>query len=158
MNDFPDEMPLTEARRIYFDANGFGDDGGYNKKWVSLKFGPFNLPLYNSQARRRAVPLHDLHHIATGYSTSPQGEAEVAVWEIAAGTHDKWFALFINLPALVYGYVLWPSRARAAWRRGRASKSLYSREFSEDLLELSVGELRELTRTHSSPTRPAALS
>ena len=30
--------------------------------------------------------------------------------------------------------------------------------FSEDLLELSVGELRELTRTHGSPTRPAALS
>ena len=75
---------------------------------------------------------------ATGYDTRPAGEAEVAIWEIAAGTYDKWFALFINLPAMIYGYALWPRRAAAAWRRGRAGHSLYRREFGDDLLEMTT--------------------
>ena len=144
--NFPDEMSVRQARERYFKDNGFGEDGGYSSKWVPLKFGWLTFYLYNSKARRRAVPLHDLHHIATGYDTDPAGEAEVAIWELAAGTYDKWFALLINLPALVYGYLLWPSRAFAAWRRGRMGHSLYQREFDEDLLHLTVGELRAMTR------------
>ena len=99
---------VKQARARYFSENGFGEDGGYNLRWTDLKFGPVTFKLYNSRARRRAVPLHDLHHIATGYPTTPKGEAQIAVWELAAGTYDMWFAFFINLPALVYGFLLWP--------------------------------------------------
>ena len=136
---------VREARARYFENNGFAADGGYSARWVPLKFGIFKLYLYNSAARKRAVPLHDLHHLATGYSTSPKGEAMVAIWELASGTQDKWFAYFINLPAFAYGFLLWPRSAIAAWRRGRNSKNLYSRDFADDLLELSVAELRDLT-------------
>jgi len=142
---------VRKAREKYFTENNFGEDGGYGRKWVPLKFGMFTLMLYNSRARRRAVPLHDLHHIATGYPTSPKGEAQIAIWELSAGTHDMWFAFFINLPALMYGFVLWPKDSLAAWRRGRRSHSLYCREFDEGLLELTVHELRSLTVDLSEP-------
>ena len=138
-------LTVREVRARYFADNGFGADGGYSKRWVPLKFGPFTVMLYNSQARKRAVPLHDLHHIATGYPTTPKGEAQVAIWELAAGTHDKWFAFAINLPAFLYGFVLWPRAGLDAWRLGRRSKSLYEREFADDLLDLKVEELRAMT-------------
>ena len=39
----------------------------------------------NGAARVRAVRLHDLHHVATGYATSWVGEAEIGAWEREAG-------------------------------------------------------------------------
>ncbi len=151
-NSKPDtELTVREARAQYFQANGFGENGGYQDKWVYLKFGWLRLPVYNSAARRRAVPLHDLHHIATGFATDPKGEAQVAIWEIAAGTYDKWFALMINVPALIYGFVLWPKVAASAWRLGRHSSSLYRVDFSDALLDLSVAELKERTLGRATP-------
>ena len=139
------DTTVRAARAKYFADNNFGENGGYDLTWVPLKFGRVSLKLYNSRSRKRAVPLHDLHHIATGYPTTPKGEAQVAIWELAAGTADKWFAFFINVPALLYGFILWPQDALAAWRRGRRSNSLYSGEFHEGLLDLSVEELRRMT-------------
>ncbi|MEM7098370.1 MAG: hypothetical protein AAF541_08955 [Pseudomonadota bacterium] len=138
------ERTVKQARAAYFFENGFEQDGGYSARWVWLKFGLLSIPVYNSRARRRAVPLHDLHHIATGYLTTPKGEAQMATWELAAGVHDKWFAFVINLPALLYGLVLWPNTAIDAWRAGRSSRSLYRFEFCEELLDLSLGELKAL--------------
>ena len=140
MND----QPVRTALQNYFVRNDFGTDGGYESTWVFLKFGPLSLPLYNSRARRRAVPIHDLHHLVTGYDTSPKGEAQIATWAIAAGVHDKWFAFAINLPALVYGFVLWPKTTLSAWKAGRSSNSLYRFDFGDWMLELSLAELRDL--------------
>ena len=145
------DTTVRQAREQYFAENNFGVDGGYSLKWTPLKFGPFTIRIFNSRARKRAVPLHDLHHIATGYPTTPRGEAQIAIWELAAGTYDMWFAFFINIPALIYGFLLWPRSSVAAWRRGRQSKSLYHREFGDDLLEMSVNELCAITvRSNSS--------
>lgn len=144
---------VRQALDDYFERNGFGADGGYGLTWIGLRFGPLTVPLYNSQARRRAVPLHDLHHIATGYDTTPLGEAEMAAWEVASGVHDKWFALFINLPAVMYGLVLWPKRTLAAWKAGRVSTSLYRYEYDDWLLSLTVTELRALVAPGQRPHR-----
>lgn len=139
----PDQT-VHQALTEYFQQNNFGPNGGYDQTWVHLKFGPLTIPLYNSKARRRAVPLHDLHHLATGYPTTPQGEAQIATWEIAAGVHDKWFAFAINLPAVLYGLVLWPRTTLAAWRAGRASESLYRYDYGPWMLELTVAELKRM--------------
>ena len=149
-----ESITVREARHRYFAENGFAPDGGYNDPWVFLTFGGLKLPLYNSRARRRAVALHDLHHIATGFGTHPQGEAQIGIWELAAGTHDKWFAFFINIPALIYGYLLWPKVSQAAWRLGRTSRTLYQQEFDETLLDLTVEELRERTLGENGVNHP----
>ena len=139
-----DNQNVADLRAAYFEANAFGVDGGYGERWVLLEFGPLRLPIYNSAARKKAVPIHDLHHLITGYPTTPKGEAEIASWELAAGTHDKWFALLINLPALLYGLVLWPKDTLAAWRHGSQVTGLYASEFQETWLQLELGQLRRL--------------
>ena len=42
----------------------------------------------NTDSRKRAVPLHDLHHILTGYKTDWMGEAEIGAWELRAGCNS----------------------------------------------------------------------
>jgi hypothetical protein len=74
---YSDATPVRQARAEYFRANGFGDDGGYDARWVKVKLGAVPLWFPNTDARRRAVRLHDLHHLATGYETSLVGEAEI---------------------------------------------------------------------------------
>jgi len=101
---------LREARAAYFAAKGFHEDGGHSSTCVPLMFGWVRLYLYAAPSRRRAAPIHDLHHVLTGYATTPAGEAEVAASELGAGAWSYHFATFINLAALLHGTVLWPGR------------------------------------------------
>jgi ubiquinone biosynthesis protein Coq4 len=43
--------------------------------------------LPNFKWRRRALPIHDLHHVIAGYEFSSYGEFEMSAWEFAAGPH-----------------------------------------------------------------------
>lgn len=135
-------LEVDEARRRYYEANGFPPDGGDSESWVKVKVGfiPFWFP--NSDARRRAVRLHDLHHVATEYDTDMIGEAEIGAWEVGAGCGRYWAAWMLNLMAMSYGLVFAPRRVSRAFRRGRKSTSLYHRGFGPDLLEVTVADLR----------------
>lgn len=134
---------VADARQRYYDANGFASDGGDSEKWVKLKVAGL-LPVWfpNSDARRKAVRLHDIHHVATEYQTTWTGEAEIGAWEVGAGCGKYWAAWVLNLAAMGYGMFLAPRRVIAAYRRGRRSKSLYHLGWTDDLLTLSVAELR----------------
>lgn len=79
-----DTLSIRAGRDAYFSANGFPAGGGYDAKWVKLKaFGiPFAFP--NTEARKRQVPAHDIHHVLTGYGTDLVGEAEIGAWEIGS--------------------------------------------------------------------------
>lgn len=87
---------MFDARAQYFEANGFGADGGYNKTWDLFKLGPIPIPIPNPPARRRALQFHDLNHLLTGYQTDWRGE-----FEIAAGCGKLWFAGWCILGTLV---------------------------------------------------------
>jgi hypothetical protein len=139
---YADSLSVAEARDVYFKENGFSA-AGYTDAWVKLKLGPIPLGFPNSPARQAAVPLHDLHHVATGYATTWTGEAEIGAWEIAAGCGRYWAAWFLNLGAFFIGLWIAPLRTFRAFVRGRRSRSLYSRAYGEDLLKLRVGELRD---------------
>lgn len=134
---------VGEARTRYFEQAGFPPDGGYAAAFVSLgKLGPIPIGFPNTDSRRRAVVMHDLHHVATGYGTDWTGEAEISAWEIAAGCGRFAFAWFINLQGMMMGWVVNPGRTWRAWVRGRHSRSLYAEGFSESVLRERVGELR----------------
>lgn len=140
---YADSLTLREGRTQYFSDNGFGEDG-YDDRWVKLKAGPLPLPIYfpNTEARVRAVKLHDLHHVLTGYETTWMGEAEIGAWEIAAGCGHHYAAWLLNLQALGIGLFLRPRKLFAAFRRGRACRSLYGEDFDEALLDRRIGEAR----------------
>jgi hypothetical protein len=140
--DYPATETLRDARARYWEANGFGDDGGASKVWEIVKLGPIPIPIRNIEARKKAIRYHDLHHVLTGYDTNFAGEAEISAWELATGCSDKWVAWLIDFQILMLG-LAWPHRMLRAWAWGRQTRSLYSQEFSEALLDGSVGETRK---------------
>jgi len=134
-------MTVGDAREVYFRDNGFSL-AGYTDNWVKLKLGPIPIAFPNTDARKAAVKLHDLHHVATGYATTWTGEAEIGAWEIGAGCGTYYAAWVLNLSALGLGMWHSPRRILRAFARGRRSKSLYDRVFGEEMLAWKVGELR----------------
>ena len=134
MPEYEAQLTLREARRRYFETNGFPPDGGYQEAWVKLSVGPIPVVFPNTKGRQRAVPFHDLHHVVTGYDTSLVGEAEIGGWELATGCVSVPSALILNL--LVIWPVLFfaPGAVYRAFVRGRSLLS-------------SVGRARELPRS-----------
>jgi hypothetical protein len=154
MVEYAGAMRVGEARAQYFAANGFSD-AGYSDDWVTIKLGPVPFVFPNTPTRKRAIPLHDLHHVATGYATTFRGEAEIGAWEIASGCSDHWAAWVLNASAFAVGLVLAPRRVYRAFVRGRHSRSLYRTGWDDSLLEISVDDLRarlELDRADRTAT------
>ena len=146
MPSYAPSLLVRDARARYFAENGFGD-GGYEDRWVVLRAAGVPIAvLPNTRERVRSVRLHDVHHVLTEYATSWTGEAEIAAWELASGCRDHWAAWFLNFWAALVGLAIAP---RAVWRavaRGRRSRNLYGGEWSDGLLDRTVGELRRELR------------
>jgi hypothetical protein len=140
---YEDGLSLRVARERYFRLAGI--EPGYEAAWVKLKAGPVPLWLPNTKARVRAVKLHDLHHVVTGYATSWTGEAEIGAWEIASGCAGFVAAWLLNLSAFAIGLVIAPVATWRAFVRGRQTRNLYGSEgeLREALLDESVGALRK---------------
>jgi len=142
MTTYEDTLSMGDARQRYFTDNGF--DGKYSERWVTLKAGPVSLKFPNAPGRVRAVKLHDLHHIATGYQTTWTGEGEISAWEIASGCAHFMWAWYLNTSGFAIGLAIAPRNVFRAFVRGRHSRNLYHAEgeFREAILRRSVGEIR----------------
>jgi hypothetical protein len=138
---YDDTMTMREARRVYFDVNSFGEDGGYFDAWVDFHLGPIPMPFPNTEGRLRAVRYHDLHHVLTGYDTDTRGEFEISAWELAAGCGGFPTARMLNLAGLGAGLFAAPVRVFRAFVRGRRERTVYGEDL-EALLARRVGELR----------------
>ena len=138
-----DTMTMGDARTRYYEINNFGADGGDSLEWVPIKM--FGLTFYipHPEGRRRAVRVHDLHHIVTGYQTSFRGEFEIAAWELASGCWRWPAALVLNLGGLGVGTLIAPRRIARAWARGRRTRNLYGeRRGIDHVLPRPVDEVR----------------
>ena len=134
-------MRVSEARDRYFAENGFST-AAYTERWAKLKLGPIPLAFPNTRSRQAAIALHDLHHLATGYATTPVGEAEIGAWELGGGCGPYPAAWVLNAIAALIGLAISPRRIVRAFRAGRRSTNLYQRGWSDDLLDLELAELR----------------
>jgi hypothetical protein len=159
LSTFADDLTLRDARAAFFAAHEatFGKDGGYGSKWVRIEFWPFPIYLPNMAGRDRAVRLHDLHHIVTGYATDLRGEAEIGAWEVGSGCGDFWHAWVLNMGALGMGLVIAPRRTFRAFVRGRQTDNLYHHcaRLEEPMLNQTVGELRRRLRLDEPQRAPA---
>jgi hypothetical protein len=147
---------LREARQQYFEANGFGRDGGYDARWVRVKLGPIPFVFPNTSARKRAVRFHDLHHVLTDYRTDLLGEAEIGAWELASGCADHYAAWYLNMAAMGIGLLLDPGALSRAFKRGRHTGNLYRSSFSEELLRRRVADVRAELRLDTPAPTPTA--
>ncbi|HTR51114.1 MAG TPA: hypothetical protein VMJ10_10445 [Kofleriaceae bacterium] len=143
-------MTVREARAQYFARNGFSE-AGYRDRWVKLKLGPVPLAFPNTRSRRRAIPMHDLHHVATGYETTVVGEGEIGAWEIAGSCGPYAAAWLLNAIAFAGGMVMAPRRTYRAFVRGRRARTLYRTGWCDELLDLDVAELRRRVAVSGQP-------
>jgi len=139
---YADTARVRDARDNYLAANGFSTSG-YTDRWVTLKkLGPISLGFPNTASRKRAIRLHDLHHVATGYTTTFVGEAQIAAWEYGGSCTDHWAAWLLNGGAFLYGLWFAPRRTYRAFISGRKSRNLYHTGWDDSLLDLTVAALR----------------
>ena len=137
-----DTQTLGAARAAYYESNHFGADGGDALEWVPIKVLGLTLKIPNSDGRRRAVRIHALHHVVTGYDTTLAGESEIGAWELASGCLRWPAATILTLFALGVGLVIAPGRLIKAWARGRHTQNLYGENGVEHLLPRRVTEIR----------------
>jgi hypothetical protein len=138
-------LTVETARDRYLDENQFSVES-YTAPTFRLKLLGIPLRLPNTKARQRAIPLHDLHHVATGYGTDFVGEAEIGAWELVAGCNSS-VTYFLNAGAVMIGLLLAPLRVVRAARRARGTRTLYREPMPyRALLAMSVPELRDHLR------------
>jgi hypothetical protein len=161
---FRDDLPLAEARRRYFAQYGF-DEAEYQVRSVRVKLGAMRVELPNVEARKRALPYHDIHHVLTAYAPSDpsarigsagwHGEAELAAWEFGVGLSAAryWEVWLVNAYAVFIGLLVCPRKVFRAYLRGCASSTLYGRPLTPALMN----ERLEVIRARLGLKDPAAL-
>jgi ubiquinone biosynthesis protein Coq4 len=135
-----DARTVREALSEYHRENGFKGDAS-TAETLQVRVLGHTADIPNPRFQRHLLARHDLHHVLTGYTTTLVGEAEIGAWELGAGA-GHWFVLLNNVGALFLG-VLAPRRTLAAFRRGRAARSLYNDDMEyEELLDMPLDALR----------------
>ncbi len=141
MPGYPADALLRQARDHFLESSALRLED-YQAPTFLLKFGPFPVRLRNTKGRRKAVPLHDLHHVLTGYGTDWIGEAEIGAWELRGGCNSP-FLYWINSSGVLIGLFLSPARVWRAFRDAKGQRTLYGDSISyESLLQMTVGEVR----------------
>lgn len=136
-------LTLREARAIFYRRNGVPEDGGAaDRRWSPFACRDLKAHLPNFKWRRRALPLHDLHHVITGYEFSPYGEFEMSAWEFAAGRYRHVLSTLFCLPLVSMGAIAIPKRTFTAFVRGRNSRTLYSVHDIDALLDKTVSDVQ----------------
>lgn len=146
---YPDSLLVEEARDLHLIANGF-HIRDYGAPTFALGILGLHLKLPSTKARQRAIPLHDLHHVLTGFGTNWIGEAEIGAWELRAGC-NSFITYFLNGSGVIIGLFISPRRVWRAWRAAKGQRTLYRDPVPyERLLRMTVGELR--TRVGIGPS------
>ncbi|MCB9550895.1 MAG: hypothetical protein R3F65_05285 [bacterium] len=131
------DLTLAEHRRAFQTDNHF-DGPPRLIEWVRL--GPLPIPIPNPPARRRALRLHDLHHLITGYGTDWQGEWQISAWEVGGGLHRNPVAWMFCLMGMTAGLVAAPRLTLRAYARGRRGRTLLGQDpDAVDRLTLAEG-------------------
>jgi hypothetical protein len=146
----PSSWTVRDAVAAYLEENGF-DVKDYDAPTALVT--PFGISMHipNPPSRQRAVRLHDLHHLVTGYGTDFAGEAEVSAWELSRGLRG--LGLYIRLiivTAFVGGLLVAPRRTWRAFRAAPGRDTLFPRPDYESLINLTLGELRQLLGVRSA--------
>jgi len=127
-------MSLHDELAAFYASNHFGNVVGARPLTVPVYTGCMLVPLPNIETRRRYLKYHDLHHLLTGYSVGRIGEGEVSAWELGTGSAFASPLLgTMNLIALSTGLFLEPKRMWRAFKRGSASRNLYSKSVRKDV-------------------------
>ena len=157
-------MRVEHLLNDFYDQHGYGEEGGINKKWDMIKFGPIALPLLNLESRRQNIYLHDISHLVTGFGITWLGESSVSSWEIASGGWKHlYFPWFLTLWAMAVGVMFYPSSTYKAFQAGlQMNNALTGGLTKQQMYAMNLSELRQQLQrkkvAHRSYFQWAALS
>jgi hypothetical protein len=115
---------MREARDRFLASNGFRIED-YSAPTYTVTFGRLPIRFPNTKAHQWATPLHDLHHILTGYRTDWIGEAETAAWELRAGCKTL-VVYWLDAAGAAIGLFISPARVWRAFLTASGQRTLYS--------------------------------
>ncbi len=135
---------VEKAISNFYDQNDFGDDGGVSKKIAWLKFGFIQLPIPNSESRRKNVYFHDIGHLITENNTTWKGESAVSAWEIASGGWGNHYILWLmTLWATGLGAVFYTVNVFKSFKTGLVMRNAFTSGLTkEEISELSLSKLK----------------
>jgi hypothetical protein len=135
---------VREALAQHLSDSGLPPDAGDSDHFAVVKIFYFPYPIPNTRSRKRAVRIHDLNHLVSGYQADRIGELEISAWELASGgCRDYVAAWVLDLAGLIGGLMVAPRRTVRAFLAGSSQQNLYPFGY-EDLLSKSVDEARNL--------------
>ena len=138
---YPDELNMQEARDRFFAANGFRL-ADYSAPTYTIRLWGVPVKFPNTKAHQWATPLHDLHHILTGFQTDWIGEAEVGAWELRAGCRTL-IVYWLDAWGAAIGVFISPRRVWRAFRAAKGQRTIYrDPALCERVLQMTVGEVR----------------
>jgi hypothetical protein len=141
----PATMRVRDGLNVYLAENGFTTKS-YDGSTTEGSFLGWKFAVPNPPSHQRAIRLHDLHHVATGFGTDLVGEGEISAWQARRGLRGAgtYVAAIVFGNALL-GIVFAPRRTTLALRGPHAGGSLFSASIDyPSLLDRTVGELREM--------------
>lgn len=142
-----DRTTVGDNLERFYRDHQLGADGGLNDSWAKVRIGYLSFYFPNTASRKRALLLHDVHHLATGYQTDLRGEAEIGAWEVASGCRDFIAAWVLNFMGFVLGLLIAPRRTFRAFVRGCHSTNLYHLQLDrQTILNDSVADMRRRLR------------
>lgn len=118
--------------------------------WVPA-FG-VNWPIPNPPIRASILPMHDAHHIVTGYRTDAHGEAQLAAWELAASGPIPLLGWVYGCLEFGLGLLQAPVLTSRAFYDGCGCRSVYSLGV-QAVLMADIQELRVHTRIDAPHVR-----
>lgn len=145
LHPLPAALGVRAARDIYLAENGFTIAAYTSPRAEGSLFGR-KISVPNPPAHQRAIRVHDLHHVATGYGTDHAGEAELSAWQARRGLRRAGlYVTAIVLTNVAVGMTVAPKRTLEALAAASGDGSLFNIPGDYDqLLLLTVGELRQL--------------
>jgi hypothetical protein len=133
----PQVVTVAEARDAYLAANGY-DTSSYSDDRFVVRLGFLPLAFRNPGV----LHWHDLHHVASGFSSGLVGEAEVSAYELRIAGRPPLVTL-LCLSSILLCLLVAPRRLWSAWRRSKGCVGLYrGSENYESVLALPLVELR----------------
>jgi hypothetical protein len=128
-------------------ASGLPPDAGDSQRFAVVDVGLLPYPIPNTRARKRAVRIHDLNHLVSGYRTDREGELEISAWELASGGCGRYSAAWVlDLAGLLTGLFVCRRRVVRAFRQGRGERNLYPYS-PDDLLAMDFPDAWAMVRS-----------
>ena len=148
MNQSPPLNEIQTPRQLlpgFYKQYRLGNDGGQSSPYVKIEFSKRIFVYFpNFDARRKAVFKHDVHHIATGYTSTFKGETEISAWELGSGCRHYWVAFLLDLYGMTMGMLFNPGAVYRAFVKGRRTKNLYGDAFTDaQLMDIPLADIKE---------------